>query len=331
MLHRSTSHRLTYAAITLALVVVGLVGPTSTGEAAPAHTNASLAPPYYLSLGDSYATGYQPTVGGSTKGYTAVVAKAQHLSLVNFGCGGVTTTMILTYVGCLPGAQPAFSDGWNSGNITNTQEANALAFIDAHPGQVKLVTVTIGGNDVVSCSWVSFATLWNCIVTTTSTMATNVGQLVSDLDAHLTAAGDTGALIVGSTYPDTYLAYGLNPNTTYLGFLSTDGFNYHINSTLNTAYTSVSRGRFVDVTNAPYVHGKLAATAGMNTNPYAVDSSLNYYWTGPKYLDARYMWITMAQEEICQLTFACSQSDPHPTTKGYKFIGGLINAKIAAG
>ena len=59
---------------------------------------------YYLSVGDSYATGYQPG-GMTTEGFAnQIVPKARHkgynLNLVNVGCAGATTTSILVQKGC---------------------------------------------------------------------------------------------------------------------------------------------------------------------------------------------------------------------------------------
>jgi len=72
-------------AIAAALVAV----PSVSGASGPMH---------YLSLGDSYSVGYQPSpTSGATSGYTGVVAAANGLQLENFGCGGATTSSILTF------------------------------------------------------------------------------------------------------------------------------------------------------------------------------------------------------------------------------------------
>src|ERR1700744_4422692 len=84
------------ALATMAVVGGVLSGALISTQQAQAATRAKT---YYVSLGDSYSVGYQP-VGGSTPGYTVVVAKATRLTLVNFGCGGATTTSIVSSVGC---------------------------------------------------------------------------------------------------------------------------------------------------------------------------------------------------------------------------------------
>jgi lysophospholipase L1-like esterase len=108
---------------------------------------------YYLSLGDSYAQGYQPIGGpwsplgfpGYNQGYADQLLKlvrepSGQLRLVKLACGGeTTTTMIVGSPWCGSWAFPAGS-----------QLAEATAFLQAHRGEVALVTIDIGGNDVIS-------------------------------------------------------------------------------------------------------------------------------------------------------------------------------------
>ena len=73
-------------------------------------------------------------------------SRGYNFKLVNFGCGGATTTSILQAKGeCrAPAARRAV--------YTNkTQTAAAEAFLRANRGQVGLITVSIGGNDVTKC------------------------------------------------------------------------------------------------------------------------------------------------------------------------------------
>src|SRR3712207_6494020 len=78
-------------------VVLALVVPATAGAAERSQ--------YYVSLGDSYATGYQATGPGqgraTSKGFAnqlpaAARARGYSFKLVNFGCGGETTTSLLT-------------------------------------------------------------------------------------------------------------------------------------------------------------------------------------------------------------------------------------------
>ena len=92
--------------------------------------------------------GYQPGWGATT-GYTGYVAKKTWVTLANFGCGGATTTSIIDTVGC-PNVLPHTAGAHLYPIIT--QAAAAEAFITAHRGQIALITVSIGGNDVTACA-----------------------------------------------------------------------------------------------------------------------------------------------------------------------------------
>lgn len=289
--------------------VVAILGLTFT----PGISQAAKAPPkYYLSLGDSYSVGYQPGMG-ATAGYTAYVAKKTKDQLENFGCGGATTSSILAATGCLEAGFGPVAATDAVPYPTTTQEQGAIAFIAAHPGQVGLITVSIGGNDVTSCA--NAANTVSCVVAATSTIKTNVTQLVGDLSTALVANGDATAKIVGLTYPDVilgdYVFPAGSPNTSLAG-LSVTAFDALINPTLKTAYTSVPGGSFVNVTSAPY---KLA-TAGDDT-PLTTTAKLKPYGVIP---DA--VW------EICKLTYYCSSGNIHANTKGYTFIGKLAVADL---
>src|ERR1700731_3430920 len=97
--------RIAIPAVLLALITA--MGATATAAAATAPAPGAAAPAkrYYVSLGDSYAVGYQPGLGITRHGFAdQVVTKATrrgyHLQLVNFGCGGATTTSILRAPSC---------------------------------------------------------------------------------------------------------------------------------------------------------------------------------------------------------------------------------------
>jgi lysophospholipase L1-like esterase len=290
------------ALIAASVAALGLVAAPGVGQA------ARTAPPYYLSLGDSYSVGYQPGLG-ATAGYTAYVAKKVKMQLENFGCGGATTSSILTAIGCL-------ESGFGPVAATNaapyhsvTQEAAALAFIAANPGRVGLITVSIGGNDVTRCG--SAANPVTCVTDATKSIHTNVTQLVADLNSALTAAGDANAKIIGLTYPDVILGDYVYPSgspNVQLANLSVTAFDLLVNPTLKGAYTSVPGGSFVNVTQAPY---KLA-TSGDDTTATV---KLKPYGTIPASV-----W------EVCKLTYFCTLGNIHANTKGYTFIGKLAVA-----
>lgn len=148
-----------------------VVAAAAPGRAAALPNGKSKAPPTcHLSLGDSYSIGYKPDIG-PTPGFTAYVAQKTKIVLENFGCGGATTTSILTVIGCTsPYGPQAVTDA--AAYPTTTQEQPAVDFIDANPGQVGLITISIGGNDVTVCA--SNPDPTSCVVTAESTIGTNV-------------------------------------------------------------------------------------------------------------------------------------------------------------
>jgi lysophospholipase L1-like esterase len=264
---------------------------------------AKRSPTYYVSLGDSYSVGYQPTKG-ATPGYATYVAKHTGLTLANFGCAGATTTSLLTSVGC-PAVLPHTAGGMTY--TTTPQIAAATAFIAAHKGHVGLITVSIGGNDVVPCARTSNPV--TCVATAVTTIKANVTSIASQLRA---AAG-AKVPIIGSTYPDVILGtyvYPTNPASTAavnLANISVVAFKALVNPALSQSYAS-SLGGFVDVTKATGAYTSLKRmvhTKAYGTIPFPVAS-------------------------VCALTWFCQKGDIHPMNQGYTLIGKLIVAKYHA-
>ena len=321
MHRRSLSTLVASGALALGLATVGV---TAAADTATAAQPARMAKKLYISIGDSYSVGYQNSTLGNTPGFTGYVAKKEKLQLENFGCGGATTTSLFTQIGCSAGSSAA-TDAVPY--PTTSQVTAVVDYIAAHPGQVQLITVSIGGNDVTSCA--TQANPIPCVLAAKSTIQTNVTNLVSQLDTALTGAGDTAAHIVGITYPDVILGDFVAPvgsTNPKLAALSVVAFDSLINPTLNTAYTSVARGAFVEVTSAPY---KLA-TAGDDTGSFNTSTGA---YTGPtQSLKGFGKTVPVAVAEVCTLTWYCNAAtfgDIHANTKGYNFIGGLVVAKIA--
>jgi len=183
----------------LAVICGALTGVLGASQGAQAATSKT----YYVSLGDSYSVGYQPGLG-STPGYTVVVARATRLTLVNFGCGGATTTSLVSSVGC-PDVLPHTAGGVTY--PTTTQEAAAVAFLKAHRGHIGLITVSIGGNDVTACA--SQANPISCVASATASIKTNV----TNLAATLRGAAGPGVPLIGLTYPDVILGSYVYPHT----------------------------------------------------------------------------------------------------------------------
>ena len=283
-----------------ALAMIGgtVAGVLSSAQAAQAATGS---PTYYVSLGDSYSVGYQPG-RGSTPGYTAVVAKSTGLKLVNFGCGGATTTSLESSTGC-PDVLPH-----TAGVVlypTTTQEAAAEAFLTAHRGHVGLITVSIGGNDVTACA--TQANPIGCVSTAVAGITTNVTNLAVALRC---GGGARRPPLAGLHYPDVILGSYVYPKqpapaaALSLAKLSVVAFKSLINPALTKSYSAGS-GSLVDVTKA--TGGYVPLTRTVRYPPYGT--------------------IPVAVASVCTLTWFCAQGNIHATTKGYTLIGKLVVAR----
>ena len=112
---------------------------------------------YYVALGDSLSQGMQPNAAGLTvdtdDGYVDDIgAWAAHriptLQVIKLGCGGDTTTSLLTGKGNDAAAKALHCDRQGG-----SQLAAAVSFLKSHhaAGEVPLITIDIGANDVDGC------------------------------------------------------------------------------------------------------------------------------------------------------------------------------------
>jgi lysophospholipase L1-like esterase len=255
---------------------------------------------YYVSLGDSYAVGYQPLPAPhASPGYTAYVATAEHLQLENFGCAGATSASILSTNGCA--GHVAATDA--VAYLTTPQATSAEAFIRAHKGSIALITVSIGGNDVTKCATV--ASPITCFYSSVSTAAANITTLAKGLRS---AAG-SGVPIIGLTYPDVLLGLWVHPAASpdkTFASLSVTGFQDDLNPALKAAYTGAG-AKFVDITAATGAYTPLTETTTLS--PFGV--------------------IPVAVAQVCTLTWYCAAGSIHANTQGYTFIGRQIVAEYS--
>jgi lysophospholipase L1-like esterase len=305
-------HRLTAVLLALTTVLMAC-GASKSGSATPTSSvsvtpSATVGPPkpgntYYLSIGDSYAAGYQPIKGRfigrtSTNGFAYQLAakatlRGHKLTLINYGCGGVTTTSLLEQKGCLP-----FLLGPKAPDYSKqTQAAAAFAFLRAHRGSVGLVTVSIGGNDVAGCARSDDPT--DCLRSKMTTLSINLQMFLRELRA---AAGPD-VFIVGLTYPDVLLGGDVSevPLKQALAPKSIALFKTLLNPTLKAGYDAIG-ATFIDVT---------AATGA-------------YIPVGQSTTLAPYGKIPVAVAKVCELTYYCDEGDIHPRTAGYTLIANLI-------
>lgn len=277
--------------------------------ALPSAAGAAAERTLYVSIGDSYAAGYQPPSEGRSGGYTGkgfadqltpLARRAGHpgLRLVNFGCGGETSGSLINSGGpdCTRGAGPGTSYRGSS------QLTAAERFLRRNRRRVAFVTVSIGGNDVTSCARGGGDPV-PCVVAAVKRIDRNVRTAMRRI------RGATGARvpIIGVTYPDVILGQWLEGTQAArdLASLSTVAFKQLINPALKKAYAS-RRGRFVDVT---------ARTGAYTPLDQTVD-------------DPRYGVIPVAVARVCDLTWFCALGDIHANDKGYRRIAKLVLAEL---
>jgi lysophospholipase L1-like esterase len=135
---------------TVAVAMLALLAAPAAFTSA-ARAEASKAT-YYLSVGDSLAQGFQPIGGPHTNSPASGYAQgyAEHLwklarrqftqlRLEKLGCGVESTATMVANSRC------AYPEG--------SQLDAAIAFLDAHRGDVAFITVTLGANDLfVDCN-----------------------------------------------------------------------------------------------------------------------------------------------------------------------------------
>ena len=256
----------------------------------------------YVSLGDSYATGYQPTGVGQGRNTRSGFAhqlpglarkRGWRLRLVNFGCGGATTSSLIRK-GCAGRARAV--DGAPYGGRTQLQAAER--FIRRNRDRVGLITVSIGGNDVTSCARGASDPV-ACVGAAVAGIRTNVAATVR----RLRRAAGPRTRIVGITYPDVILGQWLTGQQADqdLAKLSVVAFRSLINPALKASYAK-GRARFVDVTRATDAYVPFEQTASI----------------------APYGEIPLAVARVCELTWFCRYRDIHARTSGYLVIATLI-------
>src|SRR5215212_2030954 len=281
----------------LRILVVGV----ALALAAPAAAHAAKPQrQYYVSLGDSYATGFQPSVvhqaAGTRNGFAYQVPalakrRGYRFKLVNFGCGGETAVSLLERTARCAGPSPGGVD-----YAGRTQIAAAERFRRRHRGQVGLITVSIGGNDVTGCA--RDPNVVPCVTAAVESIRKNV-TLIAE---RLRAAAGRKVPIVGTTYPDVILGQWVGPNPSQdLAKLSVVAFRSLLNPTLQQAYAAAN-GKFADVTAATGAYGSFDETATI----------------------AAYGTIPLPVAKACEYSYYCEFRDIHARTSGYRVIAQLI-------
>ena len=174
---------------------------------------------YSLALGDSTA------MWNGTRSYPDLIvshykATVPHLTLVDMACSGETTSSMIAHSLCAPGG---------------SQYHNALSFLRGHAGKIALVTIDIGGNDVVNCVYVANPT--TCFVNGLKTMQKNLATITGGLRA----ATHPGVPIIGMNYYDPLLGDWLaGPGSTRTLALQAMAGVATLNKDMTAVYAKVS-------------------------------------------------------------------------------------------
>ena len=185
-------HRRLYALLAALIAIL-----VSTAPAVAASGQFQAPRKYYLALGDSLAYGYQdakfqaefPNVAAASfdTGYVDGFAASIHVlrpdvGVVNFGCPGETTASYFEACAWHALKGLPLHDSYDS-----SQEAAALAFLNAHPDQVSPITIDLGANDALGLITDTCKLSSTCIAqrlpAVLQSVAANLGRALADLRA----------------------------------------------------------------------------------------------------------------------------------------------------
>jgi lysophospholipase L1-like esterase len=172
----------------LLLLILALFVALAAAPGALADTEHATT--YYLSLGDSLAQSFQPpndfAHGYAEQLHAQLTADEPKLKLVKLGCGGETTVSMIDPYLPFEGRGARFFCNFPHGS----QLAEAVDFLQAHKGSVRLVTLDIGANDL------QFGDQAPALI----------GAYLPRILVALRAAAGPGVPIVGMNYYDPFLA-----------------------------------------------------------------------------------------------------------------------------
>jgi lysophospholipase L1-like esterase len=285
---RTTWSRVMVRALMVAVLAVALVSLGLAGHD-PAGAVAKPKPPpveYYLALGDSMAAG----TGASTGAHDYVNLVYQHerahypgLQVVNLSCGGANTNSVVTGPGC------SYASG--------TQLGDAEAFLRAHAGQVAMVTIDIGANNVDGCLNSSGIST-SCVSSGLSQITTYLPQILDGLRTSY-----PGIAIYGMDYYDPFLDQWLSGSNGQAVATQSEALAVELNSLLGQLYG--------------------AGDAAM-ADPATLFETSDFALTGT------YNGATVPENValICAWTWMCSRSDIHPNDAGHAEVAKAFEQVI---
>lgn len=283
----------------LTALVAGALIAAPSAQAMTKHTGAR----YYLALGDSLSVGYQPNAQGigreTNRGYTndlfALESKrVKGLRLMEVGCPGDTTTSLLTGQGNTTSAKKFHCD-----RKGGSQLKAAVRFLRTHhrAGEVPLITIDIGANDVDACAEAgSLTAIATCVSNGEATIKQNTPKI---LDALKAAAPKRTKFVAMNLYDPLLGAYfSINPSDKALAAASVPLLQ-QINGDIQSANT---RSGF--------------KTADVADAFHSYDQSPTVSWEG--------QMIPVDVAYVCAWTWACTTPpvgpNIHANDNGYSVI-----------
>jgi lysophospholipase L1-like esterase len=244
----------------------------------------------YVALGDSLAAGYQP--GGTELRETAYPAltagrlagEGPELEVENLGCSGETTTSLIE------GGKCDFDEA--------SQLAQAESVLRQRGNDVALVTIDIGGNDLLRCVRGGAEVDTSCVADGVQTVEKNLPTILGRLRS---AAGDDVPVLVLGYYNPWLAAKALDQPVKGLDDAA-------------RAYTSLSRA----------IQDAAKAT---QTTFVGLDEAFATKDTTPTEINGRTVPENAAR--ICTLTNICTVGDIHLTDEGAATVARVL-AEAAA-
>lgn len=185
--------------IAIAVLVAVLPGPAASASQADRAV--------YLSLGDSVAAGFQSPDPFTEDGYTDVLFQRVGGSMgltehVNLACPGDDTNEFIDGDNGPDGGSVCYGEGAPFAFDGDSQLDAALTYLNDEGGDVALITITIGANDLLACNPATS----DCIQAALANAAVNLHEILPQLQA-----AAPGATIIGMNYYNPNLAYWLTP------------------------------------------------------------------------------------------------------------------------
>ena len=241
---------------------------------------------YYLALGTSLAVGFQPGRGETPNGYVddlwrRMGQQIPSLGLRNVGCPGDTSRKMIT-------GKHSLCD-----YAAGSQLDAAVAFLEAHPGQVAFITIDVGAQDLVERCLENTGLIGRaCAVDLLPRLQSRLARIV---DALGTAAGPS-VPIVAMTYYNQFLGlWGLIRGGRHLARA-----DQRVWALLNAAFVTAYGDAGVTVAD-------VAATFRIDDFTHTV-------------VLAGFGRLPLNVGRTCAWTWFCSKEffgDPHPNAKGY--------------